>query len=412
MSDIDFELPDPSLKSIVTHDTLKWIFVGGKGGVGKTTSSSSISIQLALNNPNKQYLLISTDPAHNLSDAFGEKFGKDARKVTGMDNLSCMEIDPSSSMQDLSASMDPSDPISGMMGDLTSSIPGIDEALSFMEVIKHIKKAQKKDAHGDLVTEIQYDTIIFDTAPTGHTLRFLQLPQTFAKLLSKFDEITSKFGGLMNTFASQDKQQDMFSKMNELKDLTKLINEQFTDPDVTTFVVVCIAEFLSLYESERLIQELNEYGIDVNTIIINQLLFTQSEDPCKRCQARSKVQNKYLDQMDELYEDFHLVKVPLVNTEVRGLEKLTKFSKFLLDPYVPGLNSGDGGSDISGLFVVLSCSFGDLVVFAPPSRSSGFDFFMVCSSEDSLSSSLDLFFVALDGGTKSSSQPAKASVIG
>lgn len=342
MSDLDFELPDPSLKSIVSHDTLKWIFVGGKGGVGKTTSSSSISIQLALNNPNKQYLLISTDPAHNLSDAFGEKFGKEARKVTGMDNLSCMEIDPSSTLQDLSAGSDPNDPLTGMMGDITSSIPGIDEALSFMEVIKHIKKSQRKDADGDsdLSTDIQYDTIIFDTAPTGHTLRFLQLPQTFSKLLAKFDELTSKFGGLLNSFAPQNKQQDMFTKMNELKELTKLINEQFTDPDVTTFVVVCIAEFLSLYESERLIQELNEYGIDVNTIIINQLLFTQTEDPCKRCQARSKVQRKYLDQMDELYEDFHLVKVPLVNTEVRGLEKLTKFSKFLVDPYVPG-NSVD-----------------------------------------------------------------------
>lgn len=55
MSD-DFEVPDPNIKSILTHDTLKWIFVGGKGGVGKTTSSSSISIQLALNNPSKQYL--------------------------------------------------------------------------------------------------------------------------------------------------------------------------------------------------------------------------------------------------------------------------------------------------------------------------------------------------------------------
>ncbi|KAH3679868.1 hypothetical protein WICMUC_000611 [Wickerhamomyces mucosus] len=336
MSDIDYELPDPSLKSIVTHDSLKWIFVGGKGGVGKTTSSSSISIQLALNNPDKQYLLISTDPAHNLSDAFGEKFNKDARKISGMNNLSCMEIDPTSTLQDLTQSNgDPSDPLQNMMGDITSSIPGIDEALSFMEVIKHIKKSQKKDGESN---DIEYDTIIFDTAPTGHTLRFLQLPQTFSKLLAKFDEITSKFGGLLNNLGGG--KQDIYAKVTELKELTKLINEQFTDPELTTFVVVCIAEFLSLYESERLIQELNEYGIDVNTIIINQLLFTQNDDPCKRCQSRSKVQNKYLDQMDELYEDFHLVKVPLVNTEVRGLEKLTKFSKFLVNPYIPG-NSVD-----------------------------------------------------------------------
>jgi len=329
MSD-DFETPDPNIKSILSHDTLKWIFVGGKGGVGKTTSSSSISIQLALNNPQKNYLLISTDPAHNLSDAFGEKFGKDARKVTGLNNLSCMEIDPSSTVQDLSANFntqnnnnnDINDPLKNMMSDLTSSVPGIDEALSFMEVLKHIKN-QSNDENN----EIKYDTIIFDTAPTGHTLRFLQLPQTFSKLLSKFDEITSRFGGLINSLGGG-QMGDINSKMSELKELTALINEQFTNPEITTFVVVCIAEFLSLYESERLIQELDSYGIDSSTIIVNQLLFTQNEDPCKRCQSRSKMQTKYLNEMNELYEDFHLVKVPLVNTEVRGLEKLKKFSKF------------------------------------------------------------------------------------
>lgn len=333
MSD-DFDVPEPSLKSIITHDSLKWIFVGGKGGVGKTTSSSSISIQLALNNPHKQYLLISTDPAHNLSDAFGEKFNKDARKVTGMNNLSCMEIDPSSTMQDLTANFDdtnPNNPMGGMMSDLSSSIPGIDEALSFMEVIKHIKSQSNAEEGA-----ITYDTIIFDTAPTGHTLRFLQLPQTFSKLLGKFDELSSRFGGLMGQFAGQDQTNQIMNKMAELKELTKLINEQFTDPEITTFVVVCIAEFLSLYESERLIQELNSYGIDVSSIICNQLLFTQKDDPCNRCQSRSKMQEKYLGEMDELYEDFHLVKVPLVNTEVRGLEKLKKFSKFLIEPYVPG----------------------------------------------------------------------------
>lgn len=327
------DVPEPSIRSIITHDTLKWIFVGGKGGVGKTTSSCSISIQLALNNPHKQYLLISTDPAHNLSDAFGEKFNKDARKVTGMNNLSCMEIDPQASLQDLTSSMDsgdPSanDPLKGMMGEITSSIPGIDEALSFMEIIKQIKNQSNDDS-------IKFDTIIFDTAPTGHTLRFLQLPQTLSKLLAKFDEISGKFGGLLNNLTGTNSN-DLMSKMTELKELTNLINEQFTNPDMTTFVVVCIAEFLSLYESERLIQELNTYEIDVSTIIVNQLLFAQENDPCKRCQTRSKMQNKYLDEMNELYEDFHLVKVPLVNSEVRGLEKLTKFSNFLLHPYKPG----------------------------------------------------------------------------
>ncbi|OAR05926.1 hypothetical protein LLEC1_06919, partial [Akanthomyces lecanii] len=303
--------------------------------VGKTTTSCSLAIQLA--KVRRSVLLISTDPAHNLSDAFSQKFGKEARLVHGFDNLSAMEIDPNGSMQDLLAGQAEHDDVNamgggmgGMMQDLAFAIPGIDEAMSFAEVLKQVKS-------------LSYETIVFDTAPTGHTLRFLQFPSVLEKALAKVSQLSSQYGPLLNGFLGAGGQlpngqnlNDMMEKLESLRETIAEVNTQFKDADLTTFVCVCIAEFLSLYETERMIQELTGYGIDTHTIVVNQLLFPRAGSGCDQCNARRKMQTKYLDQYEELYaEDFNVVKMPLLVDEVRGKDKLEKFSEMLVHPYVP-----------------------------------------------------------------------------
>ncbi|EDN02184.1 arsenical pump-driving ATPase [Histoplasma capsulatum] len=325
---------EPTLQSLLDQKTLRWVFVGGKGGVGKTTTSCSLAIQLA--KVRKSVLLISTDPAHNLSDAFGQKFGKEARLVDGFDNLSAMEIDPNGSIQDLLATGgdQADDPMAGlglggMMQDLAFSIPGVDEAMSFAEVLKQVKS-------------LSYEVIVFDTAPTGHTLRFLQFPTVLEKALAKLSQLSSQFGPMLNSILGArgglpggQNLDEILSKMESLRETIGEVNAQFKDADLTTFVCVCIAEFLSLYETERMIQELTSYQIDTHCIVVNQLLFPGKDSSCEQCKARRKMQKKYLNEIEDLYEDFNVVRMPMLVEEVRGKEKLEKFSNMLVNPYVP-----------------------------------------------------------------------------
>ncbi|KAJ9188397.1 hypothetical protein P3X46_003756 [Hevea brasiliensis] len=322
MATDDQEIPEGSVQNILDQDSLKWVFVGGKGGVGKTTCSSILSILLA--RVRSSVLIISTDPAHNLSDAFQQRFTKNPTLVNGFTNLYAMEVDPNVDNDEIGGN----DGMDSVFSELANAIPGIDEAMSFAEMLK-------------LVQTMDYSVIVFDTAPTGHTLRLLQFPSTLEKGLQKMMSLKSKFGGLLSQmtrmFGIDDEfgEDALLGRLEGMKDVIEQVNRQFKDPDLTTFICVCIPEFLSLYETERLVQELTKFEIDTHNIIINQVLYDEEDVESKLLKARMRMQQKYLDQFYMLYDDFHITKLRLLPEEVTGVEALKDFSSHFVTPYQP-----------------------------------------------------------------------------
>ncbi|KAE9524235.1 hypothetical protein AGLY_015274 [Aphis glycines] len=324
---VDFEQLQPSLQNIISQDSLKWIFIGGKGGVGKTTCSCSLAIQLA--KVRESVLILSTDPAHNLSDAFGQRFTKAPTKVEGFNNLFAMEVDTdvNSEYDNLFESNNESETIqmgNSFIKSILTAIPGIEESMSYAQVMK-------------LVESMDFSAIIFDTAPTGHTLRLLTFPSMMEKAIEKILQIKDRLGPYLNQvflfFGADFNVDDTIQKLEELLATVQSLNLQFKNPDKSTFICVCIAEFLSLYETERLIQELTKNKIDTHNIVVNQLYITKdfSNRNCKKCSSRQELQRTYLEQINDLYLDFHITKLPLLENEVRGVKDITEFSKYLID---------------------------------------------------------------------------------
>lgn len=329
MESEDFEL-EPSLANVIEQDSLKWVFVGGKGGVGKTTCSCSVAVELA--KTRDSVLIISTDPAHNLADAFAQSFSSKPTQVNGFDNLFAMEIDPSVQkfLPSVSEIGQDQGEIQSLVAELVSSIPGIDEAMSFAELMRQVDK-------------MEYSVIVFDTAPTGHTLRLLGIPATLDKALSKVMSLKQRFSGIFNRMTGMMGQfggantpvpsgEELVSKLETAKEVVSKVNQQFMDADATTFICVCIPEFLSVYETERLVQELANFNIDVRNIIINQVLIPEKDSSCRKCNARVKMQRKYIKHVFSLYDLFHVTILPLLDEEVRGVESIKEFSKNLLHP--------------------------------------------------------------------------------
>ncbi len=326
------------LKDLLINFTL--IFFGGKGGVGKTTCSTSSAIWAAEHGRNT--LIISTDPAHSLGDSLGmELIPGEPTPVEGIPNLTALEINPKASMAEFQglSNVNPMEDMGlpGMrslmdnfgMGDiqeLTSmNPPGIDEALAFGKVLEFIE------------TEHDYDLIIFDTAPTGHTLRFLSLPETLSGWIGKILKLRLKmgkmFGAIKKMIGREEKKEyDSLELLEKFNDSILNARDDLSDPSKTSFVIVMIPEEMAIAETGRLLNELIKFNMPSSIIIVNQL-YQDKEELCNFCIGRREMQQRNLKKIREIFRDKLgkiLIEVPLFKEEIREYDKLKEIGNFLI----------------------------------------------------------------------------------
>ena len=230
----------------------KYLFFTGKGGVGKTSTACATAVILA--DEGKKVLLISTDPASNLQDVFNIELNNKGVSIKDVPNLIVVNIDPEKAAQEYKESIVA--PYRGKLPDVV--IQNMEEQLSGSCSVEIAAFNEFSAFITDEKTEQEYDHIIFDTAPTGHTLRLMQLPSAWCNFISESTHGASCLGQL--------------SGLESKKEIYKQAVETLSNKDMTTLILVSRPEKESLKEAERASQELKDLGVNNQILIINGVL--------------------------------------------------------------------------------------------------------------------------------------------
>lgn len=294
---------------------LQFIMFGGKGGVGKTTMASAAALELAKEN---KVLLFTTDPAPSLSDSFGQAIGSEPTAVAGTKNLFAMEIDARKVLEEFkkeygSEILDILQQGTYLANEETEElfrldIPGLDEVMSLKKIT-------------DFMENSDYQQYIVDTAPTGHTLRLLMLPELLDNWIKFLAGLRWKYHAMVRQFAREQRTDKADEFILEMKKTVKKVKALLQNPEKTEFVVVTIAEKMGVSETEDLIRNLEHMHIPSRHIIINNI-FPQEETDFAR--MRRKTQERYIHEIKEKFSTHIITEVVLQPSEIQGIDSLQK----------------------------------------------------------------------------------------
>ena len=311
-------------ESLILKKEFKLILFGGKGGVGKTTIAASTALQAA--KQGKKVLIFSTDPVISLSDSFNCKIGNKITNITK--NIDALEIDTESVLEDFRKEyreiiqqildegtyLDEQDTL--RFSELP--FPGLDEFIALTKIM-------------DFLDKDDYDLYILDTAPSGHTIRLLALPNFMVKWVNVLIQMHAKREYIMKSFFGKAVKNRADEFLTKLQNDIKRVRETLMNDEKTQFVVITIAEAMGIYETKRLIKTLENYNIPVSYILFNRIIPISK---CNFCKLRRKEQQKYINEIKKEFS-YEVVEAPLFPYEVKGLKDLDVFSQALYNETYP-----------------------------------------------------------------------------
>jgi arsenite/tail-anchored protein-transporting ATPase len=303
------------------------LFLGGKGGVGKTTCASALA--LAASRAGKRVLLVSTDPAHSTSDIFETALDPTEREI--LPGLVVLELDAEREVRryldEAKARMaDAFSPSvvreAARQIELTASMPGVADVAVF-------------DRMSDLIVSRAgaYDLVVFDTAPTGHALRLLRLPELMsfwvdALARRRREAVTADRQALGATGGGERRADPVLAMLDARLARLSAVRTELARGDRVAFVLVLIPERLPIEESVRAARQLADAGVTLGAVIVNRVL--PDDAPGEYFRARKAQERVHLDDIARRLPSARRVTVPQLESDVHGLASLERVSAWLL----------------------------------------------------------------------------------
>lgn len=289
-------------------------FFGGKGGVGKTTCAAAAACRAAASGEN--VLVVSTDPAHSLGDALAAELGAAPRRVAR--SLFAVQLDADRALTRWlrareSAFKTIAERGTYLDGDdvdrlFALSLPGVDELVGLLELTR-------------LAEGGDYDHVVVDTAPTGHTLRLLEMPETLRRFAQVLDDMHAKHRFLASSLGGRWRPDSADEVIEGVEQDAEGLRELLADPERCSFTWVTLPEALPIDESEHGVRAIEAIGVRVPTIVVNRV-WPPPDRPCALCTPRVREESACIARIERTFRGKRLLRVPAAIVEPRGPREL------------------------------------------------------------------------------------------